>query len=216
MSGIRVWENEGIRDIPVSELTPHPDNANIGDVEAIKQSIRVNGFYAPIIAQASTGYIIVGNHRFRAAQELGAVTVPAIFLDVDDEQAMRLMLADNRTARLGHDDTEALSAALTQLAESEIGLVGTGFSPLDLQRLLVDIDRPLEFPAEPAAPRKREASTWILVAVPDEFGECESFSLRRADLAALSPEDLNDVREALGLGRAPAGAILDMGIPEWR
>lgn len=213
---IRVWENEGVRDIPVSELTPHPDNANIGDVEAIKQSIRVNGFYAPIIAQASTGYIIVGNHRFRAAQELGAVTVPVIFLDVDDEQAMRLMLADNRTARLGHDDMEALGAALSQLAESEVGLLGTGFTPLDLQRLLIETDERLVFPPEPAAPKKRAPSSWTITAVPDELGECESFSLRRADLAALSPEDLNAVREALGLGRATPGAILDMGIPEWQ
>ena len=212
---MKVWESEGIRDIPVSELTPHPDNANIGDVEAIKQSIRVNGFYSPIIAQASTGYIIVGNHRFRAAQELGAVTVPAIFLDVDDEQAMRLMLADNRTARLGHDDMEALSAALSQLAESEVGLLGTGFTPLDLQKLLVETDRPLDFPSEPAAPKKRAPADWIIVANADSFGECESFSIRRSDLAGLSPEDLNSVREALGLGRATPGAIQDMGIAEW-
>lgn len=213
---MKIWESEGIRDIPVSELTPHPDNANIGDVEAIKQSIRVNGFYAPIIAQASTGYIIVGNHRFRAAQELGAVTVPAIFLDVDDEQAMRLMLADNRTARLGHDDMEALSAALSQLAESEVGLLGTGYTPLDLQKLLIDTDRPLDFPIEPAAPKKREVSTWVITANADSFGECESFSLRRADMTGLSPEDLNTVREALGLPRAKPGAILDMGIAEWQ
>jgi ParB-like chromosome segregation protein Spo0J len=214
---MRVWENEGIRDIPTSELTPHPDNANIGDVEAIKQSIRVNGFYAPIIAQASTGYIIVGNHRFRAAQELGAVTVPVIFLDVDDEQAMRLMLADNRTARLGHDDMEALSAALSQLADSEVGLLGTGFTPLDLQKLLVETDERLVFPGEPAAPKaKRAPADWIIVANADDFGECESFSIRRSDLAALSPEDMNAVREALGLPRAAPGVFQDMGIPEWQ
>jgi ParB-like chromosome segregation protein Spo0J len=213
---MRVWESEGIRDIPVSELTPHPDNANIGDVEAIKQSIRVNGFYSPIIAQASTGYIIVGNHRFRAAQELGAVTVPTIFLDVGDEQAMRLMLADNRTARLGHDDMEALSAALSQLADSEVGLLGTGFTPLDLQKLLIETDERLVFPSEPVAPKKREPSGWTVVAVSDSFGACESLAIRRADLAALSPEDLNAIREALGLPRATPGAMQDMGIPEWQ
>lgn len=213
---IRVWENTGVRDIPVAELTPHPDNVNIGDVEAIKESIRVNGFYAPLLVQASTGYIIAGNHRYRAAQELGAVTIPVIFLDVDDERAKRMMLADNRINRLGHDDIEALSSALADLAESESGLLGTGYSPLDLQRLLVDQDERMEFPPEPAAPAKRAPSSWTITAIPNEQGECGSFMVQRADLGSLSPDDMNAVREALGLPRASLGAFADMGISEWQ
>ena len=57
---IRVWGNRGVEDVPVSEITEHPDNANIGHVESIKESIRVNGFRdgvdrASFAATESTG-----------------------------------------------------------------------------------------------------------------------------------------------------------------
>src|SRR6478752_10186842 len=71
-----------ISEVLVDEVSQHPDNANNGDLEALKESIQVNGFFSPIIVQASTGYIIAGNHRWQVANELGMVTIPAIILDV--------------------------------------------------------------------------------------------------------------------------------------
>jgi len=210
---IRVWENRGIEDVPVSEITEHPDNVNIGHVESIKESIRVNGFYAPVLVQASTGYILVGNHRFRAACELGLVTIPAIFMDVDDAQAMRLMLADNRTARLGHDDLTALEAALTQLAESEYGLLGSGYTHLDLAKLLTDIE-PLVIPDPPPMPMPVEG--WSIVALVGESGECEGVTLRHPDLRALTKADMREIYAALRLPKPTVADLADMGVPEWQ
>ena len=77
----------------LEEIEQHPDNANNGDLSALKESIETNGFFSPIIVQATTGYIIAGNHRYQFASELGMVTIPAIFLDVDEEQAKRALIA---------------------------------------------------------------------------------------------------------------------------
>lgn len=211
---IRVWGNRGVEDVPVSEITEHPDNVNIGAVESIKESIRVNGFYAPLIVQASTGYILVGNHRFRAARELGLVTIPAIFMDIDDEQAMRLMLADNRTARLGHDDLAALEAALTQLADSEYGLLGSGYTHLDLAKLLREIDAPVIIPDPPPMPSP--VAGWSIVPQTGESGECTGILLRHPDLRAVTRADAREIYTALKLPKPTAADLADMGVPEWQ
>jgi hypothetical protein len=211
---IRVWENRGVEDIPVSEITEHPDNVNVGNVEAIKESIRVNGFYAPVLVQASTGYILVGNHRFRAARELGLVTIPAIFMDIDDAQAMRIMLADNRTARLGHDDLAALEAALSQLSESEYGLLGSGYTHADLAKLLAEVDAPLVIPDPPPMPSP--ADGWSIVPQVGENGECTGVLLRHPDLRAVSIADIRRVYAALKLPKPTAADLADMGVPEWQ
>ena len=82
--------------VPIEEVTPWPDNPNNGDVDKIAESIRVNGMYQAICAQRSTGYILVGNHRYAALQELGSDQVPVIWLEVGDEEARRIAIADNR------------------------------------------------------------------------------------------------------------------------
>lgn len=110
---------------PVEEVREHPDNPRRGDVEAIKESIRTNGVYRPIVVQESTGFILAGNHTYRAMKELGEEKVPVVFVDVDDTAARRIMIADNRTADLGDYDTDTL----TQLLESLDGdLEGTGYT----------------------------------------------------------------------------------------
>lgn len=203
---------------PLDELTEHPDNANRGDIAVIKESISVNGFYSPVIAQSSTGYIIAGNHRFRAAKELGMTEVPVVWLDVDDVTATRLMLVDNRSTRLGYDDSEALTAALSQLVDSEVGLLGTGFSHKDLQELLIFNDRPMDLPSEPPLPGSEGRTKHARYQVePQPAGdECFTLEVTRVDGLQMSPEDYNAVREVLGLGRASEKEWRDLGVADWR
>jgi hypothetical protein len=121
--------------VPLERLTPSPENVNEGDVGAIAESIQTNGFYGSVIAQRSSGTIIAGEHRWRAAQATGGETVPVIWLDVDDEQARRIRLVDNRTTRLGRDDPAALADLLRELSSTSAGLAGTGFDGDDLDDL---------------------------------------------------------------------------------
>lgn len=211
---IKIWEGRGVEDIPVSEIAEHPDNVNVGNVEAIKESMRVNGYYSPVLVQASTGYILVGNHRFRAARELGLVTIPAIFLDVDDEQATRLMLADNRIARLGHDDLTALEAALSQLSESEHGLLGTGYTHLDLQKLLAHDEGKITIPEPPSL--LPEELGWSVIAQVGEQGECTGLLIRRPDLRHITTTDARAIYRLLRLPEPSYADLADMGVEEWR
>jgi ParB-like chromosome segregation protein Spo0J len=129
---------------PIDEVRPHPENPNNGDVDAICESIEVNGMYRPVYAQKSTSFVIVGNHTWEAAKRLDAKVVPVVWLDVDDEAAKRLMLADNKIASLAMLDPSAELALLEELAASETDLQGTGYRARDLEVLRHLAEIPVE------------------------------------------------------------------------
>jgi len=57
--------------VGIHTIRPHPRNPRKGDVDLIEESINENGFFDPIGVQKSTGFIIDGNHRWKAAKKLG-------------------------------------------------------------------------------------------------------------------------------------------------
>lgn len=125
--------------VPVGAVEPHPDNVNQGDVAAIVQSIQHNRFYGAVTVQRSSSRILAGKHRWLAARECGLELVPVIWVDVDDQEAIRIMLADNRTTRLGVDDPAALADLLQRVQDDTGSLSGTGFDEAALQELLADL-----------------------------------------------------------------------------
>ena len=136
-----------VHDIPVGDLALLPGNPRQGDIGAVSESMRVNGVYQPIIINRGTltgrpFEVIAGNHRAQAAKQLGHDTIPAVILDVDDEQAARIALADNRTSDLATYDNDALVAMLENLPD----LTGTGYDGDDLDDLLSALDTELEDP----------------------------------------------------------------------
>lgn len=220
MSEFRLTQELQITNAPLDEVTQHPDNANNGDTEALKESIGVNGFFSPILVQASTGYIIAGNHRYQVAVEMGASHIPTIYIDVDDEQAKRMMLADNRITRMGADDPGLLLKALEELNGSIHGLAGTGFSTDDLNFLLEKANEPLKLDDYDKEPPEEKGAIishrYTIVPMVDEFGMCEAFVLRDADGRDLQPADLNELRVALGLSKIGNGVLSTYDIPGWR
>lgn len=129
--------NEEPELVAVGDLLNHPDNVNEGDVEAVAQSIRTHGFYGYVVVQRSTRYVLAGNTRLKAAREVGLEKIPAVWLDVDDATAIRILLTDNRTTRLGHDDPARLLELLQSVAQQDLGLQGLGYDDEDLNDLLV-------------------------------------------------------------------------------
>jgi len=119
----------------IESIEPHPANPNDGDVAAIAESIRQNGFYGRIVVRDSTGKILAGEHRWRAAQEVGLGEVPVERVECDDETAMRILLADNRTAEKAERQDEPLADLLGHLEETTEGLDGTGYDSGDLTDL---------------------------------------------------------------------------------
>lgn len=119
-------------------LTKWPGNPRRGDVEAIAESIRSNGFAGVIFVQKSSGWICKGNHTTEAAILLGMPLVPVCEIDVDDATARRLLLADNRAADLGYYDNDELTALLADLAQAD-ALDGSLYSAADLDVLLATL-----------------------------------------------------------------------------
>lgn len=121
--------------VGIDAIQRHPKNARRGDVDRIVESIRANGFFNPLIVQRSTGYILAGNHRHQAAEKLGLAELPVIYLECDDTQARRIMLADNKTSDRGTYEKEDL-AKLLQEALGDGGLLGTAFDATEVDKLL--------------------------------------------------------------------------------
>ena len=125
--------------VALNTLIPHPDNANEGDSEAIKESIEENGFWGSLVCQKSTRYILAGNHRASAAQSLGYTHLPVNWVDVDEIEALTILAADNRTSRLGHDNEEKLADILARVSQQNASLAGTGYTPGDLDDLITRV-----------------------------------------------------------------------------
>ena len=130
--------------IDVDQLKPHPLNANSTDTAPIVESIHMNGFVQPLLVQTSTGYIIDGWHRYTAAIELGAQFMPCLLYNCDDATARRLLVAMNRTARLGTDDPGMLRELMETIREDDARLLGTGWSPMAWESYLELMDAPYE------------------------------------------------------------------------
>ena len=163
-------------DLPLADLTLLPGNPRKGDIGAVSESMRVNGVYQPIIVNKGTktgrpNEIIAGNHRAQAAKALGHETIPAIVLDLTDEEAKRIALADNRTSDLADYDNGALLLMLQDLPD----LAGTGYDGDDLDDLLADL-----------TPKEKEA----LTDVDDAPSEPKTPITRPGDVFNLGPHRL--------------------------
>jgi len=146
--------------VPIDSISRHPENNNVGDKASIRASIDEFGFFDPVIVQRSTGHIIGGNHSWEVYRDKGAERIPVIFYDVDDLTAKRMLLALNRTTRLGHDDEEATFKLLRAL-EAEAGtpsvFVGTGWDMDDFESLAEQFDA-LPVMPPPAEPEQVQAA----------------------------------------------------------
>lgn len=150
--------------VTLDSLTPHPRNPRQGDIGAVMTSIAANGWFGAVLVQRLDGRpdtIVGGEHRWKALRALSVDgftgpdgqhrtyaqiaaevplpplgKVPIIARPWTDEQALRVLLADNRTADLATYDEPELLRLITEFGESEGGLLGTGFDGDDLDAML--------------------------------------------------------------------------------
>ncbi|MET9410227.1 ParB N-terminal domain-containing protein [Streptomyces sp. NPDC002935] len=123
--------------VPIDDLTEYYRNPRTGDVDAIAESLRVNGQYKAIVVNrgSHTGRsneILAGNHTWAAARQLGWQQIAATFIDVADEDAARIVVVDNRTSDLAGYDSDLLADILEELPD----LDGTGYDQNALDKLL--------------------------------------------------------------------------------
>ena len=118
--------------IPIDDVKPYRKNPRVGNIEAIAESLKQNGQFRPIVVSKQTSEILGGNHTWKAAKSLKWKTISAVYVDVNDEQAARIVLADNRTNDLASYDTEVLADILKTLPSP----VGTGYDDKAVAALL--------------------------------------------------------------------------------
>jgi ParB-like chromosome segregation protein Spo0J len=123
--------------VPLDTLTPHPANPNEGDVGALAHQLDTHGQHTPILVQAGSLLILAGNHRWLAARHLGWTHIAATVVDVDETEALEILVGDNRPQRLSQDDPDALEAVLTRLHEAG-RLDRSGYDADDLDDLVKD------------------------------------------------------------------------------
>lgn len=129
--------------LPPSDLNTFHANPRRGNVPAIAESLATNGQFRPIVVNKGThtgrpNEVLAGNHTLMAArllEEQGRGLeggLDCYLVDVTDQEAERIVLADNRTADLGSYD----NADLVELLQSLDGdLTGTGYAAEDLELL---------------------------------------------------------------------------------
>lgn len=129
---------------PVAQLHANPWNPNRMNERqyaAEKESITAFGFIDPVTVRphpelAGEYQVIDGEHRVRAATDLGITDLPVVVLDVNEAAAKKLTIVLNETR--GRADTVDLAAVLADL-QAELGaevLVGLPYTPAELEELL--------------------------------------------------------------------------------
>ena len=87
--------------IPVDEIRPNPyQPRKVFNDEALKElssSIKQHGVFTPILVKKSIqGYdLIAGERRLRASKLAGLKDIPAIIVDLDDQEMMEIALLEN-------------------------------------------------------------------------------------------------------------------------
>lgn len=145
--------------LPVDQLTPYYRNPRRGDLEAIARSLTLLGQYRPIVVNQGslTGRrleVLAGSHTLLAARQLGWDAIDAVLLDVDEETAKKIVLADNRLPELGTYDDDVLTQLLKELPE----LDATGYETYDIDALLADIGPAPLAPARPSTSHSPQAT----------------------------------------------------------
>lgn len=162
--------NLKVETFKISDLSTYHKNPRRGDVDAIAESLKARGQYRPIVVNigthASHDYeILAGNHTYLAAKKLGWKTIQATTVDVDDDQAAQIVLADNRLADFGGYDDETLSALLSDVSS----LDGLGWSQDDVDELAAALEperddsevEDVEVPDD-APQRVKRGEIWVL------------------------------------------------------
>lgn len=189
LATLRVVDQRFVADFPVRDMRPHPRNPNQGDVGAIYESIQHNGFYGVVGVHSSTGHILWGNHRYEAALQAGAAALPALVVDCDDDAALRILLVDNRAAKLSTTDDNLLVDILHELAASPEALRGTAYTAEDFDAIIASLGQSVNFDdLDPTA----DAAAYPYIDVTLRLPRARLTDTLERDLRAVA--DANDAR----------------------
>lgn len=188
--------------VPISSLKPWPENSRRHDLAVITESLTQHGQIKPLVVQRSANKVLAGNGTLEAAIGLGWTEIDVTFMDVDDEQAAKINVIDNRSYDLGGYDEAKLLAQLGRMADLE----GTGYDWVALDDIRAKFEEPIVLAAQPgewghatpnrgpgddphpgqASPTLREVLLMLTPEELDRFREATAFIRRELDLPSTS------------------------------
>jgi DNA modification methylase len=156
---------------PVGKLIPYGRNPRKNDhvIEQMAGAIQEFGFRIPIIAK-STGEVVDGHLRLKAAQHLGLETVPVVLADdLTPMQIKAFRILANRSATWADWDEDLLRLELEELQLDDFDLALTGFDDDEIAELLAGEETTTEgntdedaAPEVPVIPVSKPGDVWIM------------------------------------------------------
>jgi DNA modification methylase len=147
-------------------FVPYARNPRKNDaaVDRMAASVQEFGFKIPVLARSS-GEVVDGHLRLKAARKLGMTEIPVILCDEwtpAQVKAFRLMV--NRSVTWAEWDEDALALELQEIQDLDIDLSLTGFDPGEIDKLLLleDEEKANAAPPLPESPVARLGDLWLL------------------------------------------------------
>jgi len=156
---------------PVGKLIPYGRNPRKNDhvIEQMAGAIQEFGFRIPIIAK-STGEVVDGHLRLKAALHLGLETVPVVLADdLTPMQIKAFRILANRSATWADWDEDLLRLELEELQLDDFDLALTGFDDDELLEIMAGEETTSEgntdedaAPEVPVNPVSKPGDVWIM------------------------------------------------------
>lgn len=172
--------------VPIGDLKHYGRNPRRGDVEMIRQSLLKNGQYRSIVSRVGTNEVLAGNHTLKAARSLDWKEIATSWVEVDDDEAERIVLVDNAANDMAGYDNDELLSILQARQELGRSLEGTGYTDERIAQLAKDVlDADAGGPPdEGEAPISNLGTVWGVMVT------CESEAQQRKVLQQLDAEGL--------------------------
>lgn len=139
--------------VDLSLLSVYYKNPRIGNVDEIAKSLHLNKQFKPIVVNVGTKTgrkyeVLAGNHTLMAAkkelewQEGGRffkkepwTKLYAAFVDVTEDEAKKIVLADNKIADYGGFDDKLLAQLFAELPDT----IGTGYHSDEIDKIVASL-----------------------------------------------------------------------------
>ena len=148
----------------LAKFVPYFRNPRKNDhaVDRMICSIREFGFKIPVLVRSS-GEVVDGHLRLKAAQKLGLQEIPVILCDEwTDAQVKAFRLLVNRSANWADWDEDLLAVELRELKALDFDLELTGFDPIEIDQFLSDEPtEDEELPPLPTQALTRSGDVWL-------------------------------------------------------
>jgi len=170
---------------PLKTLSPARVNPKQHSHATIRRSMERFGYVEPIVVDERTGRMVAGHGRLEVlamaearrmeppegVQIIGGewhVPVMRGWSSSNDGEAEGYLLTSNQTTIVGGWDRTLLAEVLGEVADTDLGLDGTGFTPDDLAALLAESSHDIDFGEPDSEPSLSQREFKVVIVCMDE------------------------------------------------